>query len=146
MPSDNPSAAAVLDTNVALDWLLFDDEALRPLALAIGAGRVRWLATAAMRAEFADVLSRPGFAYRNPDCEQMLSQFDRWALLRTAPSAAPDPALRCADSDDQGFIDLAVASQARWLFTRDKALLALRPAAQRHGVAILAPREGQAAA
>jgi hypothetical protein len=46
--------AAILDTQVALDWLLFDDPSTAALARAVQASRLVWLATPAMRAELAD--------------------------------------------------------------------------------------------
>jgi predicted nucleic acid-binding protein len=139
-PFDTPAPAVVLDTNVVLAWLLFADPAVAGLAHRIEAGALRWLACARMRDELADVLGRPPFAERGTACEQALASFDRHVTLVSqdiAPAAAPG--LRCADPDDQVFADLALAHGARWLYTRDKALLALAPAARRHGVEIVAP-------
>jgi len=51
--------------------------------------------------------------------------------------------LRCADPDDQMFIDLALAVRACWLFTRDKALLRLAPRARDRGVCVLRPADWQ---
>ncbi len=142
--SDEPTrqaATAVLDTNVALDWLAFGDASAAALADAVAAGRLRWLATAAMRAEFLSVLRRPPLSERFVDSERILTQFDRWALVVDPLTGAPPPlGLSCRDPDDQPFIDLAIACGAAWLFTRDKALLALAPAAARHGLSVLAPR------
>lgn len=133
-------AVAVLDTNVVLDWLLFGDARARQLAAAIGAGRLHWHATAAMRAEFEQVLHRPMLAHRGHDGGRLLEQFDRWARLHPA-AAAPfaGAPLRCRDADDQGFIDLAVAIGAGWLLSRDRALLALARPARRHGLEITTP-------
>lgn len=140
MPIPCAPAAAVLDTNVALDWLLFGDARVRPLAAAIGAGRLRWHATAAMRAEFEQVLRRPMLARREPDRERLLQAFDRWARLHP-PAAVPcaGAPLRCRDADDQGFVDFAVAIGARWLLSHDRALLALARAARRRGLEIATP-------
>jgi predicted nucleic acid-binding protein len=56
LTSERPSV--VLDTNVVLDWLLFNDPSVAKLAAAVVGGRVRWLATAAMRDELTHVLGR----------------------------------------------------------------------------------------
>ena len=50
------------------------------------------------------------------------------------------PALRCADPDDQPFIDLALAAGANWLLTRDKALLALARPSLARGLVVTTPR------
>ena len=48
--------------------------------------------------------------------------------------------LDCRDPDDQRFVDLAVAQSARYLLTRDRALLALaRGARKRFGLLIIQP-------
>ncbi|MFT7776961.1 putative toxin-antitoxin system toxin component, PIN family [Roseateles sp.] len=47
--------------------------------------------------------------------------------------------LVCRDPDDQKFIDLALAARARWLISRDKAVLALAKRARLRGLAILTP-------
>ena len=54
----------VLDTNIALDLLLFADPAAQPLARALEAGAHRWLVTEAMREEFRRVLDYPQIAPR----------------------------------------------------------------------------------
>ena len=56
--------AIVIDTNIALDLLVFDDPGCAPLAAALEAGALQWLATAAMRDEFARVLGYPPIAAR----------------------------------------------------------------------------------
>jgi predicted nucleic acid-binding protein len=137
--------AVVLDTNIVLAWLLFADPALASLAQRIEAGALRWLACARMRDELADVLARSPFVERKTACEQVLASFDR-LTTRVAQDAThvASPGLRCADPDDQVFADLALAHGARWLYTRDKALLSLAPAARRHGCEIVTPAGGPA--
>jgi predicted nucleic acid-binding protein len=112
----------VLDTNVALDWLVFRDASARPLGLALDRGDL-------LLAGDARDARRAGTCWRThrwqrwaPDSERALASFDSLGGMTAAPER-PGP-LRCRDPDDQMFIDLAVAS-ARWLLTRDKALLRL---------------------
>ena len=52
---------------------------------------------------------------------------------------APAPRLTCSDPDDQVFIDAALAHGARWLATRDRALLKLRRKALARGLGIVRP-------
>jgi uncharacterized protein len=132
----------VLDTNVWLDWLLFDDPSIRPLAAR--ADSLALLATEPMLAETAEVLARPQFALA-PARRDALVAAQR--ALVTLCGDAPDCRLACTDRDDQMFIDLAVAHRVDWLLSRDKALLRLRRnAARRFGLRIGTPRDWQAAA
>jgi putative PIN family toxin of toxin-antitoxin system len=143
-PAPSAAPAVVLDTNVVLDWLLFRDPACAGLAVQLQSHQFVWHATAAMREELAQVLPRPQFLRWNPDIEQLLAAFDHHSRRTEAPTDVPAPtALRCRDSDDQKFIDLACALGARWLFSRDRALLDLARAAHARGVEILTPTHWQ---
>ncbi|WP_213956011.1 putative toxin-antitoxin system toxin component, PIN family [Variovorax sp. dw_954] len=116
----------VIDTNIALDLLVFGDPASEPLQVALDAGELRWLATPAMRDELARVLGYPqivprlAYYRRTPDA--VLADFDRLAQ-RVEP--APRASVVCKDPDDQMFIDLAVAHRAP-LRSKDRLVLALR--------------------
>lgn len=116
----------VLDTNIVLDLLVFDDVAAQPLKVQLEAGTLQWLATQAMRDELQRVLAYPQIAPRLTLCqcnaEQVLAQFDRLVQLR---EAAPKATLTCSDPDDQKFIDLAVTCQAT-LLSKDRAVLRMR--------------------
>jgi predicted nucleic acid-binding protein len=134
--------SVVLDTNVVLDWLLFRDPACEPLAAKVTGHRLVWHATLAMRAELAHVLPRPRLLGWPAGGESVLTQFDRWSRAPAqAMPAASSPAPRCGDPDDQKFVDLACAVGARWLLSRDRALLALRKPAWEQGVEVLTPAD-----
>ena len=128
----------VLDTNLALDLLVFDDPACVPLRAALASGLLRWVATAAMREELVRVLGYPLIAARLARFErtaaQVLAAFDEQAQVVQAPAAAP---YRCEDPDDQVFIDLAVAHRAR-LLSKDRAVLVMRRPLEALGVAVAA--------
>ncbi len=131
-----PPPAAVLDTNVLLDWLVFRDAAVLPLVAALEAGALRWLATPRMQAEFDAVLQRGHLDRWKVDRERSLAHFTRWA----EPCEEPPPSrLTCTDPDDQVFIDLAVARRASWLITKDRALLKLAARARLLGVRVVPP-------
>lgn len=130
----------VLDTQAVLDWLVFDDPGMRALATAIGQGQVRWLVCPAMRRELAEVLARPALSRRAGACELVLARHDQHA--QACPAAPPaGPGLVCSDADDQIFVDLAVAHGARWLVSRDRAVLRLATALRRRGVVVTRPAE-----
>jgi putative PIN family toxin of toxin-antitoxin system len=134
--NDQGQSKIVIDTHVVLEALLFGDSRASALRAGVERGRWCWVATEAMRDEFERVLRRPSLRRWNPDAEALRLAFG--ALATFVEPAAP-AALRCCDADDQIFVDLALAQRAGWLLSRDRALLALRHAAARHGVAIAPP-------
>lgn len=136
----------VLDTNVVLDAWWFEDMHAAPWRQAVETGRLQWVATAAMRDELADVLGRPAFAGDPERAARVAATFDRQALILA--DGGQVPVARCADPDDQMFIDLALAAGARWLVSRDGAVLALARTARAWGCDIVAPADwpGTAAA
>ncbi|MEF7615301.1 PIN domain-containing protein [Aquincola sp. MAHUQ-54] len=130
--------SAVLDTNVVLDWMVFDNPVVRPLAEAIRAGRVQWLACQRMRDELAHVLGR-GVGGPPDAGSQALSCWDAHAQLRPLHAPGAGERLHCTDADDQVFIDFAVVFRVRWLLTRDRALLKLAKRARRWDVDVVTP-------
>ena len=138
-PQVGPLPSIVLDTNAALDGLLFDDPAMRALMRELRASTLCWRATPHMREEFRRVLARPMLAKYVANGEHTLSLFDQLANMREECTLTPTEALRCRDKDDQVFIELALRERAPWLVTRDRDLLCLAKRAQRLGLAILRP-------
>lgn len=128
---------AVIDTNAALDWLVFRDPQAVGFGAAIAEGRLQWWAAPAMRCEFDEVLDRPALAAWAPRLTGSAAVWDTHARMVAAnPPTGP---LRCRDPDDQVFIDLALSLRCHWLITRDRALLALARAARPWGLTILTP-------
>ena len=113
----------VLDTNIVLDALVFDDPSTQPLKQALASKRIQWLATPAMREELSRVLGYPKImarlAFYKLEAEQVLAQFDEQARVVEVPAKA---GVTCRDPDDQKFIDLAVAHKAM-LLSKDRAVL-----------------------
>ena len=133
----------ILDTNVWLDWLVFDDIRLAPLGHAVDSGRLQLHATAPMLDEFAAVVKRPHFGL-DAAAQSAARERQRAAVALHAP--APDCRLPCSDPDDRMFIDLAVALRVDWLVSRDKALLRLRRIAHRRfAIRIGTPEDWRAA-
>ncbi|WP_138513857.1 putative toxin-antitoxin system toxin component, PIN family [Rhodoferax bucti] len=115
----------VLDTNIVLDVLVFQDPLTQPLRDALQAGQLRWIATPAMRDELERVLAYPQIAKRlafyqlTPDA--VLAARDAWVhTVEVAPKAP----ISCKDPDDQRFIDLAVAQRCLVL-SKDHAVLCM---------------------
>ena len=137
-PGEGAAPSLVLDTNVVLAWLLFDDPRCAGLAEAISSRRLRWIASPAMRDELEHVLGRGlGGAGRRRAASAVLDDWERWAAM-IQPCDQPSPwSLRCTDSDDQKFIDLACQVRASALISRDRALLRLARRAALRGLAIV---------
>jgi putative PIN family toxin of toxin-antitoxin system len=116
----------VLDTNIVLDLLVFDDPRAQPLSQRLRDGTLHWLATPAMREELSRVLAYPKLAVRvafhRGDAGSVLADFDRHATL---VEAAPKAPVTCGDPDDQKFIDLAVAHGCT-LLSKDREVLRMR--------------------
>lgn len=127
----------VLDTHVALDTLLFMRPSVAPLMQAIREQELAWIGTLSMRQEFERILTHPKLNRYNPECEYILTEFDRWICLLPEPVA--DPVLRCRDRDDQVFLDLALQHGAPWLLTRDRDLLSLARRASARGLGVVTP-------
>jgi predicted nucleic acid-binding protein len=135
--------AVVLDTNVVLDWLVFRNPDGRPLFEAIEQGRLRWLVTEAMQDELLHVLGRGVAASFSPDLPRIIESWRRLSETLPSPAAHGEAArLRCTDTDDQKFVDLALSS-ARWLVSRDRAVLKLARRAERLGLSVLPPGRWQ---
>ena len=129
----------MVDTNVALDWLLFRNPRVDNLIQALWAGRLRWITCAPMRDELGHMLAHRRLQAWSPAVGAAMAEFD--ALSTLVPAPAQGRALRCTDADDQVFLDLSLAQGARWLFTQDRALLKLARRAQRMGLVIVAPQD-----
>lgn len=103
------------------------------LETALRAGRLRWIACAAMATEWHHVWPRSVFARWQPDAARAQAVFEQ-AHLVPEPPRGP---LRCKDPDDQVFIDLALQHRARWLISKDAALLKLARRARLLGVEVM---------
>lgn len=141
MPLSTPisAPAVVLDTNVVLDWLLFDDAGVRPLGAALTSGELRWIATSAMRDELAHVIGRGVLDHWQPDLPALWSHWERHCRELPTPPADPIGRFRCSDTDDQKFIDLAVSAGAGLLLSRDRAVLKLARALRPLGIHVATP-------
>lgn len=131
----------VLDTNVLLDGWVFGNPAWAPIGQALAEQQVQWVAYPSMLEELRFVLARPQSERFEAARVLALADSERWqqVLVMSAPDTANLPRLRCADRSDQQFIDLALAVGARWLISRDKALLKLAKRAALHGVLVTTP-------
>jgi predicted nucleic acid-binding protein len=141
----------VLDTNVCLDLFVFGDPRCAPLDAALRAGAVEAVTCATCEDEWRAVLGYPQLALEEAVQARAIAAFE--ARVRRLPyepvgmrplshASTRVPRLpRCADPDDQKFVELAARAGARWLLSRDRALLALhRRCLREGGFAVLTPQ------
>jgi putative PIN family toxin of toxin-antitoxin system len=125
----------VLDTNIVLDLLVFEDAQALDVKTGLEQGTLRWLATLPMRDELERVLAYPQIASRLASralrADHVLKAFDGRAVLVEVPGKAP---VSCSDADDQKFIDLAVRHKC-WLLSKDAAVLSMKKRLAALGVA-----------
>lgn len=124
-PSDAPRAV-VLDTNIVLDLFIFADPQVAAIRTLLAQQRLRWIATQVMRDELERVLDyahlQPRMQFYGVTAQDVLAAFDAGAQRADVAPGAP---WACKDTDDQKFIDLAVAHRAI-LVSKDKAVLCMR--------------------
>jgi uncharacterized protein len=156
----------VLDTNVVIDWLVFDDVFLADFRRQVLGGQVVVVTHEPARAELRRVL---GYKELKLDAERQASvlkryetQTTKWnrdgaapatgtgtgtsqaiagAAVASAEATPAEPPLpknfpRCRDPDDNPFLELAWRSGADALVSRDDAVLKLAKRARKHGFEI----------
>ena len=119
----------VLDTNVCLDLFVFRDPMCSHLLAAMQGGAVQAVTRDDCREEWHRVLHYPQLPIDDQLRPSVSAAFD--ALIQLLPAEASMvgeddiPLPRCGDPDDQKFLELALASGARWLLSKDHELLKL---------------------
>ncbi len=134
----------VLDTNVVIDWLVFDDPYLALFREAVSCGRI----TVVTHQHAVDELRRVlGYRALKLNGTRQAEVLERYQAQTSVPDTASDPARvatelpkgfpRCRDPDDAPFLSLAWHAKADALVSRDNEVLALRRRAPRFGFRIL---------
>jgi putative PIN family toxin of toxin-antitoxin system len=133
----------VLDTNVSLALFAWADLSCAALATALLEQRLRAVVNAATRAEWLRILERPELRLDATVLARAAAAFDELVVdVETEHSPAPLALPRCRDPDDQMFLELAHASGAIALYSRDRELLKLSRRTQRlAGFAVLRPED-----
>lgn len=129
----------VLDTNVVLDWLHFSDSACLTLARAIQSGKIKPITSGLCLEELRQVIKRPEFGLDLRGQEQFLEKYHEHAHILELEEAFVETLPYCSDPDDQKFIELAWRAGARYLLSRDKAVLKLSKKLWTFGIEALTP-------
>lgn len=129
--------ALIIDSNVVLNWLFFQDAATIALITEL-LPKHRWVSTAWMQREAERVARSPHLAkYASPQgFEALAAGFAQHANVLEHTDVSP---MRCRDPDDQAFLDLAAHTHATLLLTLDRDLLKLRKRAATFGLTIVQP-------
>ena len=134
----------VLDTNVVVDWLVFDDPFMSPLRDGVRNGHIIVLTHQPAIDELKRVL-----AYRQLKLgeTQQADIFSRYLAQTQMAAMPPDFSLknllmpggfpRCRDRDDEHFLALAHHGKADALASRDNAVYGLKSRAAKFGLNIL---------
>ena len=115
----------VLDTNVVLDWLHFRDPGFDPIAQNIAESRMQLVTSVECLAELQRVLAYPEFRLDERQAAVLLKAYAEATELAVVSQQSVAGLPRCSDPDDQKFLELAQQAGAKYLVTRDKALLRL---------------------
>ena len=133
----------VLDTNVVIDWLVFDHPFMNPLRDGVRGKQVRVLTHTPALDELKRVL-----AYRQLKIDETRQReiFDRYCSQTEIATMPPDFGLkqlmlpggfpRCRDRDDEHFLALAYHARADALVSRDNAVYGLKSRAAKFGLTI----------
>lgn len=134
----------VLDTNVVIDWLVFDDPFMHPLRQGVNDGRIVVLTHEPAIGELKRVL---GYRQLRLDPARQDQVFARYQAQATAFAMPADFSLnhlllpggfpRCRDRDDEHFLALAYHARADALVSRDNAVFGLKGRAATFGLVIL---------
>ncbi len=116
----------VLDTNIVLDWLVFEDGGMPELMAAIAHQQVQIVSNAACRDELVRVLAYPIFKLVADAQKQALAQYDAFVKITPERASLLGIVPRCRDRDDQKFLQLAAHASAAALISKDNAVLGLK--------------------
>lgn len=121
----------ILDTNIVLDLLVFQDSRANWIRDGIARGQFELIYSSEMLVELTDVIARPQFAQSGYDQSTVLSSWTQMAIHKPTP---PRCSFRCDDPDDQAFIDLAYHYRPSQLLSKDRKVLQMQRTLGEHGV------------
>lgn len=124
----------VLDTNVLVSGLLSPKGPPGEILRLLETGFLVLCIADAILAEYRDVLSRPHFGISAAAVDLLLEDMETVGL-RVVTVPLPQ---RLPDSDDEAFLEVALAAQAEFLVTGN---LRDYPPSARQGVRVVSPRD-----
>jgi len=138
----------VLDTNIVLDWLVFEDERMSGLQRAWDERRVELITHVPALEELRRVLTYPQFKLSESEQRAALARYESHVRVMPLPDGVAMESLempagfpRCKDCDDDHFLALAFHHHADAVVSKDRAVLKLAKRARRFGVTVLNPQQ-----
>jgi uncharacterized protein len=138
----------VLDTNIVLDWLVFEDAGVETLRRGIADQRISIVTYELALAELRRVLTYPQLKLDPAEQTAVFETYRATASIASVPQGysptqlmLPDGFPRCRDPDDDHFLALTHHAAADALVSKDKAVLKLRKRARKFGLTILDVRQ-----
>ncbi len=134
----------VLDTNVVIDWLVFDHPFMDPLRRSVRDGSLVVITHAPAVEELHRVLAYKQLKIDAERQRRIFAEYQKATELCSLPAGAslknlmmPGGFPRCRDRDDEHFLSLAYHQRADALVSRDHAVLGLTTRAAKFGLTIL---------
>jgi len=124
----------VLDTNVIVSGLLHAFSSSGEIIRMVTLGELQLCYDARILLEYKEVLLRPKFSFNSTDVDDLLVQIEACGFVATAGPLAK----RLPDSDDEPFLEVALAGDARYLVSGNPKHY---PAKDRQGMAVVSPTE-----
>ncbi|MEJ0039941.1 MAG: putative toxin-antitoxin system toxin component, PIN family [Gammaproteobacteria bacterium] len=126
----------VLDTNVVIDWLVFDHAFLASFREQVRSRGVQVITHRPALVELERVLEYPVLKLSAHRRAAVLEQYGALASYFESGAELPAGFPRCRDPDDNPFLQLAWQAGADALVSRDKAVLKLAKRARKFGFQI----------
>lgn len=129
--SEPRGVPAVIDTNVVLDLIYWEDPHSEDLRRALEEGRIHALRSGEAVMELAEVLSRPAFTGDEDEAARLAALWCSMSVPvdeEKIREAADVITVQCRDPLDQKFFTLTLAGGAKLLVSKDKSYS--RPAAR----------------
>lgn len=131
----------ILDTNIWLDWLVYNDASLTTFVREYEAASFGIVYTTEMLTEFAIVIRRAAFKRSKIEQRALIDKFKSLATLVELPAEPIRSGLKCHDPADQIYLDAAFFFKVDGLISKDKLVLALKNKAAKHQIWIGTPQQ-----
>ena len=142
--SEPRGVPAVIDTNVVLDLIYWEDPHSEDLRRALEEGRIHALRSGEAVMELAEVLSRPAFTGDEDEAARLAALWCSMSVPvdeEKIREAADIITVQCRAPLDQKFFTLTLAGGAKLLVSKDKLVLKAGRTMKRYGACAFRPEE-----